>query len=76
MAGVKRTRRLAWQAFHPMIFERKVFPGSGISDQDDVRSLFDKIQIEQMKDFAFHLLPGLVMVEVERLDAMPCLQLG
>ena len=57
-------------------FRRERLPSSTVADQDDVRALFDKVQVEQMQDLAFHLLPGLMVIEVERLDSVLRLQLG
>jgi len=72
----KKNPQVRLTCLPPNDFRKKRFTGAGISDQDDVGPLIDKIQIQQMQDFAFHLLSGLMMIEVERLNPVPRLQFG
>jgi hypothetical protein len=48
---------------------QKGLSGSWIPDDDDVGALGDEVQVEQAQDLVLELRPGLVMVEVKRLDA-------
>ena len=75
MAG-KENAQIGLAGFPSDDFRQKGFPRAGIADQDDVGSLADELQVEQMQDLAFHLLPGFVMVEVEGFDSVARLQFG
>ena len=74
--GSKEDAQIGLTCFPAEDFRQEGLAGAGIADQDDIGTLADEIQVEKMQNLAFDLLPGLVMLELERLDSGTCLQLG
>ena len=51
-------------------FGQKSFPSAGIANEHDIGALADEVEIEQVQDLGFDLQAGLVMLEVELVDAV------
>jgi hypothetical protein len=49
-------------------FRQEGFAGARIADQHDVGAVVQKVEIQEAEDARFILLPGLVMLEQERID--------
>jgi len=49
-------------------FGQEGFSGAWVADQDYIPVLRDEVQVEEVEDLGFLLLPGFVVVEIEGID--------
>ena len=57
-------------------FGQEGFPGAGVADQYHIPVLGDEVQVEEVEDLGFLLLPGFVVVEIEGVDGDFFIQFG
>jgi hypothetical protein len=49
-------------------FGQESFSGAWVADQDHIPALGNEVQVEEIEDLGFLLLPGFMVVEIEGID--------